>query len=479
MIPQDTNKQDIYSPYQIISLQHTNSPSSPVIVKASNLWFQNPYDLRKNISWATNYWITNYSAPYAVVSEIPKKILIVGSGTGNDVAYALQKGIQKIDAVEIDPVIIDIGKKYHPQSPYQSSKVNIIQNDARNFIQHTKEKYDLIIYGLLDSHTSLSGRGGIRLDSYVYTVDAFKEAKKILNEDGYISLSFYVATIELGAKIHLMLKEAFSGNKPIVLTHKNDPSQFSQGIYTFVIGKNVDKNFEISNPYLSEVIFFENKQKLLKVDKSTDDWPFFYMPAKVYPKSYIIIIFLILLSSFLFLKNVTPINKKKFSVSCFFLGAGFMLIETKGITELALVFGSTWFVVSIVIAFVLIMAYFANLLIIKNISIKTSSIYLFILLSIFFGFFFTFSDYGNLSSISLKILTPAILTVPIFFSGLAFSRELSFEKTVSVALSSNILGAMFGGLLEYNSMYFGFRSLYFIGFFMYLMAFIFSKKIKT
>ena len=38
--------------------------------------------------------------------------------------------------------------------------------------------------------------------------------------------------------------------------------------------------FEISNPYLSKVIFFENKQKLLKVDKSTDDWPFFYMPAK-------------------------------------------------------------------------------------------------------------------------------------------------------------------------------------------------------
>ena len=332
---------------------------------------------------------------------------------------------------------------------------------------------------MLDSHTSLSGRGGIRLDSYVYTVEAFREAKKLLNEDGYISLSFYVATQELGAKIHLMLKEAFDSKKPIVLSEIDNPNKFSEGSYTFIIGEKVYENFKISDPNLTKVNFFENNDNSLKINKSTDDWPFFYMPKRIYPKSYIIIIILIFVSSFFFLKSVIPISKKKFSASCFFLGAGFMLIETKGITELALVFGSTWFVVSIVIAFVLIMAYFANLLIIKKISIKTNIIYFFILLSITFGFFFTFSDYGNLSSASLKILTPAILTIPIFFSGLAFSRELTFEKTISVALSSNILGAMFGGLLEYNSMYFGFRSLYFIGFLMYLMAFIFSKKIKS
>ena len=182
--------------------------------------------LRKNISWATNYWITNYSAPYEVVSEIPKKILIVGSGTGNDVAYALQKGIQRIDAVEIDPVIIDIGKKYHPQSPYQSSKVNIIQNDARNFIRHTNKKYDLIIYGLLDSHTSLSGKGGIRLDSYVYTINAFREAKKILSDDGYISLSFSVSIESLGVKIFQMLEEAFDGQKPKVFNYSEKSDKF-------------------------------------------------------------------------------------------------------------------------------------------------------------------------------------------------------------------------------------------------------------
>ncbi len=477
LIPKELNKQDIYSPYQIISLQHSNNSYTPTNVLVSNTWFQHPYDLSGKIKYNPPPLEANYSAPYDIVSSVPKKVLIVGSGTGNDTAYALQMGVDKIDAVEIDPVIIDIGKDYHPQQPYQSNKVNIIQNDARNFIQHTKNKYDLIVYGLLDSHASLSGKGGIRLDSYVYTVEAFKESKKILNKNGYISLSFYLSEVELGSKIYLMLKEAFNGREPLVVSQNTGNNEkFRSQPYAFIIGNKIDKNFDISSSGLSKANFFSKKNNLIKVDVSTDNWPFFYMPSKIWPKSYIFIIFLIFISSFFFIQNTNPINKKNFSPTCFFLGSGFMLIETKGITELALVFGSTWFVVSIVISFILIMAYFANLLIIKKIKIKVSLIYSLILLAICLGYFYTLIDHGNINSLTQKILTPTILTIPVFFSGLAFSKQLSIEKTVSIALSSNILGAIFGGLLEYNSMYFGFRSLYILGFIMYLAAFIFSKK---
>ena len=477
IIPKEINKQDIYSPYQIISLEHPSSPTAPTNVLVSNTWFQHPYDLSGKTKYYPPPLAANYSAPYDIISKVPKKILIVGSGTGNDTAYALQKGVKEIDAVEIDPVIIDIGKKYHPQKPYQSEKVNLIQNDARNFIQHTKNKYDLIVYGLLDSHASLSGKGGIRLDSYVYTVEAFKESKKILNENGYISLSFYLSEVELGSKIYLMLKEAFDGREPLVISQNfGKTDKFKSQPYAFIIGNKIDNNFDISNSGLSKVTVFSKNNYLSKVDKSTDDWPFFYMPSKVWPKSYIFIIFLIFISSFLFIQNTNPINKKNFSPACFFLGSGFMLIETKGITELALVFGSTWFVVSIVIGFVLLMADFANLLIIKKIKIEVWLIYLLILISVSLGYLYTLIDHGSINPIAQKILTPLMLTIPIFFSGLAFSKQLSVEKTLTVALSSNILGAIFGGLLEYNSMYFGFRSLYILGFIMYLTAFIFSKK---
>jgi SAM-dependent methyltransferase len=478
LIPKDLSKQEIYSPYQIVSLQHNYSPLSPTIdVMVSNTWYQTPYDVTGKTKYSPAPLAANYKAPYSIRSKIPKNILIVGSGTGNDTAYALEKGVYSIDAVEIDPVIIHIGKKYHPQRPYQSKKVNVIQNDARNFIQHTKKIYDLIVYGMLDSHSSLSGRGGIRLDSYVYTVESFKEAKKILSDDGYLSLSFNLSEAALGLKIYAMLTEAFDGKEPLVIAHyKQDTDKFRMQPYAFIIGKNIDKNFKIENSDIQQVSFFGNKSDLSKIDISTDNWPFFYMPQKIWPKSYIFIIFLIFLSSFFLLHRTSVVDRHNFSPVCFFLGAGFMMVETKGITELALVYGSTWFVVSIVIAFVLVMAYLANLLVINNIKIKLWLIYTFILFTIFLGYLFTYIDHGTLSPIIQKILTPTMLTLPMFFSGLAFSKQLSTEKTISIALSSNILGAIFGGLLEYNAMYFGYRSLYVLGFGMYLSAFIFSKK---
>jgi len=469
IVPKDINKEDFYSPYQIISVEHnSNASEGGISILASNLWFQATHDFRKQEGWGS------YSMPFKIVQKVPKNILVVGSGTGNDVAYALGENIKSIDAVEIDPVIIELGKKYHPQNPYASKKVNIIQNDARNFIRHTNKKYDLIIYGLLDSHTSLSGKGGIRLDSYVYTINAFREAKKILSDDGYISLSFSVSIESLGVKIFQMLEEAFDGQKPKVFNYSEKSDKFDEGLYTFIISKNKNKKFDYSYKNLSEVDYFNNSS--IKVDNSTDDWPFFYMPRKIWPTSYLVIIFIMFISSYLFINQTARIDKSNFSFTCFFLGAGFMLIETKGITELALVYGSTWFVVSIVISFILIMAYFANLMIIKNFKIKISIIYFFILISLLIGYYVTYLDLSNLPSSFLKFIVPTVLTIPIFFSGLAFSKQLSMEKSVSIALSSNILGAIFGGLLEYNSMYFGFRSLYLLGFAMYLLAFLFTKK---
>jgi len=279
--------------------------------------------------------------------------------------------------------------------------------------------------------------------------------------------------IDRGVKIFRMLEEAFDGQKPKVFYYQKNDS-FKPGLYTFVIAKNPNKEFILDKENLFRVNFFDDKK--IEADNSTDDWPFFYMPKKIWPKSYFIIIMIIFISSFFFIDRTVRVDKKNFSYTCFFLGAGFMLIETKGITELALLYGSNWFVVSIVIAFILIMAFFANLLVLKNYNIRISIVYLLILSSLLLGYYVTFLDLTNIPSFLLKILFPAILTVPIFFSGIAFSKQLSKEKFVGIALSSNILGAIFGGLLEYNSMYFGFRSLYLLGFAMYFLAYLFAHK---
>jgi ABC-type multidrug transport system permease subunit len=72
------------------------------------------------------------------------------------------------------------------------------------------------------------------------------------------------------------------------------------------------------------------------------------------------------------------------------------------------------------------------------------------------------------------VLGTVLLTLPLFFSGIAFSTELKCTASVAGALSANLLGSMLGGLLEYNSMYFGIRSLYVIALLMYGLAAFFA-----
>ena len=118
------------------------------------------------------------------------------------------------------------------------------------------------------------------------------------------------------------------------------------------------------------VIIFKSidiyEKNTYEIDLSTDDWPFLYMPSKVYPITYLSIVIILILSSGLFLNKIVKIKKGNFSYICFFLGAGFMLIETKCITEIAKIYGSTWMVTSIVISAILIMAFIANLMVIKK-----------------------------------------------------------------------------------------------------------------
>lgn len=475
----DVDNREFYSPYQNISVKFEKDKSGiPITIKSSHIWFQFPINLSKKIYQEENKdWYNFYNFPFLISEKKPKKILIVGSGSGNDVAAAIRNDIDEIDAVEIDPVIGQLGKKFHPEDPYSSNKVNFIINDARNAIKYSKERFDLILYSVLDSHSNLSGKGGIRLDSFVYTAESFQEAKTKLNPNGFLVLSFAISTQELGVKIYKMLQNAFNGKDPIVLTgSSNGINEFNKGIYIFVISENLDQFTKINKTKFYKTNIFQKSINSEKIDISTDDWPFFYMIKKVYPVSYVSVIFLIFLISYYFMKNINNLNLRNFSPTCFFLGAGFMLVETKGITEAAKIFGGTWIVISIIILLILTMAFFANLLIAKKIKIAERTIYFLILVSIIVSYMASNFGIENYSLNLARILSPIFLTLPIFFSGLAFSNELKKLNSPSIALSSNILGALFGGLLEYNSMYFGFKFLYLFALVIYFLSFLFAKK---
>ncbi|MHC4714956.1 MAG: hypothetical protein ACYTAN_17070 [Planctomycetota bacterium] len=157
----------------------------------------------------------------------------------------------------------------------------------------------------------------------------------------------------------------------------------------------------------------------------------------------------------------------------FFLGAGFMLVETKAITELGLTFGNTWHVIGIVIIGILFMAFLANSFV-RWRKVK-SPFAAYVLLFASLGLGLWVARGGGLSSTPLgRVLSVALLTSPMVFSGVIFSTLLAKAKNISGVMAVNLVGAMLGGILEYNSMYFGFQFLYILGMVLYGIAFLTS-----
>lgn len=473
---QRTDRLDIYSPYQILSLRFQKD-LNPVL-ETGNVFFQQILNLsdesvNRNSELALRR--IQYDIPYQF-RHSPENVLVVGSGTGNDVVAALRNAAGHVDAVEIDPAILAIGRDFHPETPYQNEKVQTFVNDAREFIRSTDRKYDLVVYGLLDSHSLVSSvSGGIRLDSYVYTVEAFREARRVLKPGGVIALSFGSVGPLIWFKIHHMLQMAFDGVSPGVF--KVREHSFAQSGFTFVAGTGQDgTSLSVPENLLNASAEFEAVSKNILVTPSTDDWPFLYMFYKSYPVSYLMMFFVILLLSLMLVTTLTTKETKKFHAPSFFLGVGFMLLETKAITELALLFGSTWVVISVVIACILMMAFFANAVVQIRGTPPAPLAYSLLLATLLLGYFVTQMDGSNLSPWVAKMMMPILLTLPLFFSGFAFSTELAKGPSLSTAISSNLLGAMLGGTLEYNAMFFGYRALYLFAMIFYLAAFFFSTR---
>jgi spermidine synthase len=175
--------------------------------------------------------------PYAFAEKAPR-VLIVGAGGGNDVAGALRHEPRDIEAVEIDPGIVQLGLALHPEGPYENKKVKVTIDDARAFFKKTPKKYDLISFGLLDSHTLSSNYNNTRLDHYVYTEESFREAKALLSEDGIVSVIFAVQTPWIGERIYGLLKEVF-GEVPYVFAVHSPDSCYGWGGTMFITGKNL------------------------------------------------------------------------------------------------------------------------------------------------------------------------------------------------------------------------------------------------
>ncbi|HEX6422296.1 MAG TPA: hypothetical protein VFZ79_02385, partial [Acidimicrobiales bacterium] len=170
-----------WSPYYKIE-QH-DAPYGGYMVKVNEVPHQSTLPVIDNPLYGSNYSQAS--------GANPGDVLIIGAGGGNDVAAALQNGAEHVDAVEIDRKLYELGRDAHPDRPYDDPRVDVHIDDGRAYLERSDERWDRILLALPDSLTLVTGQASVRLESYLFTVEAIESARDHLTEGGVFSMYNY------------------------------------------------------------------------------------------------------------------------------------------------------------------------------------------------------------------------------------------------------------------------------------------------
>jgi spermidine synthase len=445
-------------------------------------------------------------------------VLIIGAGSGNDVQGALLHGAKRIDAVEIDPVLNEIGRANHPDRPYSDERVTIHLDDGRSFVRKTDRKYDLVVYALVDSLVLHSGYSSLRLESFLFTEQAFRDIKARLKPGGVFAMyNFYRQGWVVG-RLAKMAEEIF-GTKPVVISlpyrERISPSDQLPGNLTLVLASDstaspmdaIRKTLEERKsfwanavPRLNETINAygpeppsggdgkaDDWKKIAPavVDTAgidllpTDDWPSLYLHEPAIPALSIRGMVTVAVISLAILLIFAPVRTARPNGQMFFLGAGFMLLETKGVVHMALLFGSTWVVNSVVFFAVLVMILLSNLYVLLVRPRKMWPYYALLLTSLLVNTYVPMEYFLSLPGATRVIASCAIIFVPIFFAGVIFAAAFRDSRQPDVDFGSNVGGVILGGLSEYFSLIFGFKNLLFIAVAFYILSAILRPQVRS
>lgn len=392
--------------------------------------------------------------------------LVVGAGTGNDVAAALRLGYKRVVSVDIDSRLLRLGSDLHAERPYSNPGVRCVANDARAYFeQHPDERFDVVCYGLLDSHAMFSAMSTLRLDNYVYTIEGIRAGWSHVKPDGSLAISFASnAGPWMVARLIGIIRQA-TGLDPIVVPHHVSPG------VSYLVGRRLDPR-QIP-PFFRPVVPRVREASNLRIP--TDDWPFLYIQPGTFPYAYVLVLVLIILSAFFGVRRIYRTEKsteRGFDVALFLMGAAFMLWETRMVTELSLLFGSTWIVNSCVFFSILAMALAANLWVARRPATGVAIWYLPLTISIAIAWAIGAGGLNRLPLAGRWIVGGLSHALPVAFAGIIFSRLLRRSASPSAALGSNLLGAVCGGALEYLSLLIGLRALALLAMALYLGSFL-------
>lgn len=225
-----------------------------------------------------------YFIPYQRMSHSTlDKVLIIGAGTGGDVAIALKEGAKQVDAVEIDPVIYHLGQILNSDQPYHDPRVHIFIGDGRAFLEKNKSLYDVIIFALPDSLTLVSGQSSLRLENYLFTSEAALAVKQHLKPRGVFAMYNYYREAWLVDRLANTLAKAFNYS-PCLDTYGYEKHWLS----VLTIG---ESPAALHCPTLWSPVLDQY------ATPSTDNHPFVYLKESHVPFIYLITLFFIFFTS--------------------------------------------------------------------------------------------------------------------------------------------------------------------------------------
>jgi hypothetical protein len=207
----------------------------------------------------------------------------------------------------------------------------------------------------------------------------------------------------------------------------------------------------------------------------TDEWPFLYLRAPVVPALNLRFIVIVACISLAILLAFAPVRTIKPSGTMFFLGAGFMLLETKGVVHMALLFGSTWVVSSVVFAAVLLMILLANWYVATLHPRTVWRYYLILGAALLLNAAIPMSTFLQLSGPLRAIASCTVVFAPVFFAGVIFAMTFRDCERPDISLGSNVAGVILGGLAENLSVVVGFDKLLLVALAFYALTALFGR----
>src|SRR4051794_11083143 len=460
-----------WSPYyKVTTIDERAADGAPLIgVSVNGVPHQNIAALSTRLGAEPAYAVPYLRVPRASAGDT----LVIGAGDGVDVALALRRGATSVDAVDIDPRLLQLGHDLNPDKPYQDPRVHVHVDDGRAWLERTDRTYDTVIFALPDSLTLIAGSGQVRLESYLFTAEALQAARDRLRPGGVFAMYNSYRETWLIDRYAATVRRAF-GHRPCI--------DLIPGGSSAVIVADVDParqdcatRHPASRAVTSGLVSGDTADPPAPV---SDDRPFPYLRTPSIPGRYLLVLLGILLVSAaaVRLAGTRPARLRPY-VDLAFLGAAFLLLETRGVTRFALLFGTTWLVNALVFAGVLVCVLLA-VEITRRMPRPPSRVagYALVAASLALTALVPTAALLQLPIPARLVAAVAVTFAPIVAANIVFAARFAGTADATAAFAANLLGAMVGGCLEYLALLTGYPALVGVAAVLYLGAFLLAPR---